>query len=80
MDDGPDCDPTGASGEGMSEDPNHEIVVARLIRQLYGFADGLGLDEFTVRMIVERVIADMPLAPDGDRLARARNWMLIASA
>ena len=65
----------------MSEpDPNHEIVVARLMRQLYGFAEGLGVDEFNLRAIVERVIADMPLMPDNDRLARARNWMLIASA
>jgi hypothetical protein len=65
----------------MSEsDPNHEIVVARLMRQLHGFAQGLGLDRETTRGIVDRVIADMPLAPDDDRLARARNWMLIASA
>ena len=65
----------------MSEpDQNHEIVVARLMRQHYGFAQGLGLDEPTTRGIVNRVIEDMPLAPDDDRLARARNWMLIASA
>jgi len=66
----------------MSDDPDHEhrAVAARLMRQLYGFADGLGLDEPTTRHIVDRVIADMPLAPDEDRLARARNWMLIASA
>lgn len=66
----------------MSDDPDpkHEIVVARLLRQLYGFAQGLGLDEATLRGIVERVINDMPLAPDDDRLARARNWMLIAAA
>ncbi|QGY03724.1 hypothetical protein MMSR116_18845 [Methylobacterium mesophilicum SR1.6/6] len=65
----------------MSEEPNHEheVVVARLMRQLYGFAEGLGLDEATTRHIVERVIADMPLLPDDDRLARARNWMLIAA-
>ncbi|WP_267425995.1 hypothetical protein [Methylobacterium sp. GC_Met_2] len=60
-------------------DPNREIVVARLMRQLYGFAQGLGLDEPTTREIVNRMIDDMPLAPDDDRLARARNWMLIAS-
>ena len=66
----------------MSEadpNPNHEIVVARLMRQLYGFAEGLGVDDFNLRVIVERVIADMPLMPDDDRLARARNWMLIAA-
>ena len=66
----------------MSEtaDHNHQVVVARLMRQLDGFAQGLGLDDATARDIVERVIADMPLMPDDDRLARARNWMLIASA
>jgi hypothetical protein len=61
-------------------DPRHEIVAARLMRQLYGFAQSLNLDAETTRGIVDRVIADMPLAPDDDRLARARNWMLIASA
>ena len=66
----------------MSEeaDPRHEIAAARLMRQLHGFAQGLGLDHETTRGIVDRVIADMPLAPDDDRPARARNWMLIASA
>ena len=60
----------------MSEpNPTHEIVVARLMRQLYGFAQGLGVNEFDLR-----VITDMPLMPDEDRLARARNWMLVASA
>ena len=64
----------------MSEpDPNHEIIVARLMRQLNGYAQGLGLDEFNVRVIVERVIVDMPWMPDKDRLAKARNWMLIAA-
>ena len=58
----------------------HSVVVARLMRKLYGFAHGLGLDEPTTRGLVERAIADMPLAPHDDRLALARNWMLIASA
>jgi hypothetical protein len=61
-------------------DPNQELVAARLMRHLHGFAQGLGLDRKTTRGIVDRLIADMPLAPDDDRLARARNWMLIASA
>jgi hypothetical protein len=61
-------------------DPYHEIVVARLMQQLDRFAQSLGVDEFDLRVIAERVIADMPLMPDEDRLARARNWMLIASA
>ncbi|ONF47981.1 hypothetical protein [Methylobacterium radiotolerans] len=60
-------------------DPNREIVIERLMRRLEGFAVGIGLDEETTRHIVERVITDMPLASDDDRLARARNWMLIAS-
>lgn len=61
-------------------DPRYEIVVARLMRQLDGLAQSLGVDEFDVRVIAERVIADMPLMPDEDRLARAHNWMLVASA
>lgn len=61
-------------------DPNREIVIERLMRRLEGFAVGIGLDEETTRHIVERVITDMPLASDDDRLARAPNWMLIASA
>ena len=61
-------------------DPNREIVIERLMRRLEGFAVGIGLDEETTRHIVERVITDMPLASDDDRLARARNRMLIASA
>ena len=61
-------------------DPNRQIVIERLMRRLEGFAVGIGLDEETTRHIVERVITDMPLASDDDRLARARNRMLIASA
>ncbi|URD35203.1 hypothetical protein M6G65_22115 [Methylobacterium tardum] len=61
-------------------DPRHEIVVARLMRQLDRFAHDLGVGEFDVRLIAQRVIADMPLMPDEDRLARARNWLLVASA
>ena len=61
-------------------DPNHEIVVERLMLGLRGFARGLGLDEKVVRHIVNRVIIDMPLTPDEDRMAKARDWMLIASA
>jgi hypothetical protein len=57
----------------------HAIVAARLMRQLHGFAQGLGLDHETTRGIVDRVIAHMPSAPDDDRLARARHLMLIAA-
>lgn len=61
-------------------DLNREIVIKRLMKRLEGFAVGIGLDQETTRHIVDRVITDMPLASDKDRLARARNWMLIASA
>ena len=61
-------------------DPNHQVVVERLIQALRGFAHGLGLDENVVRHIVNRVITDMPLTPDEDRMAKARDWTLIASA
>ncbi|MDH2311406.1 hypothetical protein [Methylobacterium brachiatum] len=61
------------------QDPNHEIVAARLMQQLHGFAQGLGLDDEMVRHIVDRVIVDMPLTPDPDRAAEARNWMLLAA-
>lgn len=61
-------------------DPNREIVIERLMKRLEGFAVGIGIDQETTRHIVDRVITDMPFAPDEDRLARARNWMLIASA
>ncbi|CAM2782924.1 hypothetical protein JHFBIEKO_2219 [Methylobacterium mesophilicum] len=47
---------------------------------LRGFARGLGLDEKVVRHIVNRFIIDMPLTPDDERMAEARDWMLIASA
>jgi hypothetical protein len=65
---------------GDEADPNREIVIERLMARLEGFAVGIGLDQETTRHIVERVITDMPLTSDDDRLARARNWMLIASA
>ncbi|MHC2109178.1 hypothetical protein [Methylobacterium sp. CM6246] len=61
-------------------DPDHEIVVERLVLGLRGFARGLGLDEKVVRHIVNRVIIDMPLTPDEERMAEAQDWMLIASA
>jgi hypothetical protein len=61
-------------------DPNREIVIERLMKRLERFAVGIGLDQETTRHIVDRVITDMPLATADDRLARTRNWMLIASA
>ncbi|KST56636.1 hypothetical protein AO398_10215 [Methylobacterium sp. GXS13] len=66
----------------MSGEPDdaHGVVVARLMLQLFGFAQGLGVDEATVQHIVERVIVEMPMCPDEERLVRARNWLLIAAA
>ncbi|KST57621.1 hypothetical protein AO398_24585 [Methylobacterium sp. GXS13] len=61
-------------------DANDKVVAFRLMASLCGFAKGLGLDEETTRHIVFRVITDMPICSDEKRLARARNWMLIASA
>ncbi|MER2198424.1 hypothetical protein [Methylobacterium brachiatum] len=61
-------------------DDAHGVVVARLMLRLFGFAQGLGVDEATVQHIVERVIAEMPMCPDEERLVRARNWLLIAAA
>jgi hypothetical protein len=48
--------------------------------RLDGFARGLGLDEASTRQIVEKVVADMPAQPDGERLAEARHRMIVASA
>ena len=61
-------------------DPNHGIIAERLIRRLQVFGHGLGLDDEIIRDIVERVIADMTLTSDEDRVAEARNWMLIAGS
>lgn len=61
-------------------DPDREIVIERLMKRLEGFAVGIGIDQETTRHIVDRVLTDMPFASDEDRLARARDWMLIASA
>ena len=83
MDDGPDCDPAGASGEGVSEDPEatHErAAIQFMMRRLDGFARGLGLDEAATRQIVEKVVADMPVHTDEERLTEARQRMIIASA
>lgn len=50
---GPHRDPDGASGEGMSESVDR-TVVQHMMRRLNGFVRGLGLDEATMRQIVER--------------------------
>ncbi|MCJ2094479.1 hypothetical protein MKK67_18570 [Methylobacterium sp. J-072] len=61
-------------------EPNHGIVAERLIKRLQGFGHGLGLDDENIRDIVDRVITDMPVTSDEDRVAEARNWMLIAGS
>jgi len=61
-------------------DPNHGIVSQRLIRRLQVFGHGLGLDDEIIRDIVDRLIADMTMTSDEDRVAEARNWMLIVGS
>jgi hypothetical protein len=66
----------------MSDDaaPGDDGGVERLAARLHGLAQGLGVDPATVRQIAARVIADMPQHTDEERMGRARNWMLVASA
>ncbi|MDE4910379.1 hypothetical protein PQI07_06640 [Methylobacterium sp. 092160098-2] len=54
-------------------------AVQRLMRQLHGYAQGLGLDDAAVRKIVGRAIASMPNADDVHLQAEARQWMLRAA-
>ena len=58
----------------------HEIVVQRLMLRLQNQARELNLDDGLIRHIVSRVIRDMPLCPDDERVAEARQWMAIAAA
>ncbi|WP_267360804.1 MULTISPECIES: hypothetical protein [unclassified Methylobacterium] len=67
----------------MSDDPEatHErTAIQHMMRRLDGFARGLGLDEANMRQIVEQVVADMPMRTDDERLAEARNRLIVASA
>ncbi|MDP4006896.1 hypothetical protein [Methylobacterium sp. NEAU K] len=67
----------------MSDDPEaaHERAATQhIMRRLDGFARGLGLDEAITRQIVEKVVADMPVHTDEERLAEARARMIVASA
>lgn len=76
---GPGSGAAGASGEGMSDDPEaaHErAAIQHMMRRLDGFARGLGLDEAAAREIVEPVYADMPVHTDEERLAEARRRMV----
>jgi hypothetical protein len=52
----------------------------RMMRRLDGFARGLGLDEAATRQIVEKVVADMAMRTDEERLMEARARMIEASA
>ncbi|KAA0121086.1 hypothetical protein CIW48_25225 [Methylobacterium sp. P1-11] len=63
----------------MSEtDPDLEATAERLKERLSGFAQGIGMSGTEARQIIDRVIASEPSAGDGDLMAKARTWMLIA--
>ncbi|SDA35190.1 hypothetical protein SAMN02799622_06019 [Methylobacterium sp. UNC378MF] len=63
----------------MSEtDPDLEATAERLMERLSGFAQGIGMSGTEARQIIDRVIASEPSAGDGDLMAKARTWMLIA--
>ncbi|SFE66953.1 hypothetical protein [Methylobacterium sp. 13MFTsu3.1M2] len=67
----------------MSEtDPNADraATIERLSERLSGFAQGIGMSGNEAREIIKRVIEADPAAGDGDLLAKARTWMLIALA
>jgi hypothetical protein len=67
----------------MSDDPEatHErAAVQHMMRRLDGFARGLGLNEAIMRQVVEQVVAGMPMRSDEERLAEARNRLIVASA
>ncbi|MDE3748611.1 hypothetical protein [Methylobacterium radiotolerans] len=50
----------------------------RLMERLSGFAQGIGMSGNEAREIIKRVIEADPTAGDGDLMAKARTWMLIA--
>ena len=66
----------------MSDEPllPDRTTTQYMMRRLDGFARGLGLDEATTRGIVEKVVVEMPLAEDEERLIEARHRMIVASA
>ncbi|MET3409318.1 hypothetical protein SAMN02799625_05930 [Methylobacterium sp. UNC300MFChir4.1] len=59
-------------------DPDRTATVDRLMERLSGFAQGIGISGIEARQIIKRVIASDPSAGDGDLMAKARTWMLIA--
>ena len=65
----------------MSEpeaDLDREATANRLMQRLSGFAQGIGLSGTDARQIIGSVIASDPSAGDGELMAKARTWMLIA--
>ncbi|MBA9063362.1 MULTISPECIES: hypothetical protein [Methylobacterium] len=65
----------------MSEseaDLDREATANRLMQRLSGFAQGIGMSGTDARQIIGRVIASDPSAGDGELMAKARTWMLIA--
>ena len=68
----------------MSGDPEatHErAAIQFMMRRLDGFARGLGLDEATMRQVIEKIAADMAERSDEERLEAARRCLLaVASA
>ncbi|MCJ2021550.1 hypothetical protein MKK84_29745 [Methylobacterium sp. E-065] len=67
----------------MSDDPeatHKRATVQHLMRRLDGFARGVGLDEVIMRQIVEKVVAEMRMRTDEERLIEARTRMIEASA
>ena len=63
-----------------SSPPLYRAAVHRVMVRLDGLARGLGLDEATTREIVEKVVVEMPLAEEEERLVEARHRMIVASA
>lgn len=53
-------------------------TVERLMERLSGFVQEMGMSGADAREIIARVIDSEPLAGDGDLMAKARTWMLIA--
>ena len=61
-------------------DRARQIAANRLMERLSGFVQGIGMSGMEARQIIDRVIAELPYAGDGEREAKARAWMLIALA
>jgi hypothetical protein len=59
-------------------DADRAATAERLMQRLSGFAQGIGISGTDARQIINRVIASDPSAGDGDLMAKARTWMLIA--